>query len=135
MERQTQVVDASIVVKWFLREEDSEKARTLRKDSQEGKIKLVVPELLFLEVLNVLQGKGGTEAQVREAQKILWDMQFEIIAIDENLLTKTIELSMKYRLTMYDALYAAVAQFHDVPLITADVQLSKVPNAILLRKT
>ncbi len=134
MERQTQIVDASVVVKWFLEEEDSEKARELRKDSQEGKIKLVVPELLFLEVLNVLQRKGGTEAEVQEAQKILWDMQFEIIPLDKIILTKTIELSIKYRLTIYDALYAAIAQSQGVSLITADVALSKMPNAIALEK-
>ncbi|HEC40443.1 MAG TPA: PIN domain-containing protein, partial [bacterium] len=49
------VIDANVVVKWFIEENDSDKARFLRDKFIEGKIELIIPTLLYFEVLNALK--------------------------------------------------------------------------------
>ncbi|MBN1802548.1 MAG: type II toxin-antitoxin system VapC family toxin [Candidatus Lokiarchaeota archaeon] len=49
------IIDASVVVKWFIEEEGSEIARTIRDKFVEGKIEFIVPSLLYFEVLNALK--------------------------------------------------------------------------------
>ncbi len=48
------VLDASVVLKWFAAEQrGSSEARRLRDDYEAGRLSVVVPALLFLELLNV----------------------------------------------------------------------------------
>ncbi len=51
------VVDASVVVKWFVKEEGSEEALRLRDRYVEGEIQIIAPELITFEVLNALYFK------------------------------------------------------------------------------
>jgi len=51
------VVDASIVVKWFVEEEGSDKSLKLRDQYIEGKIRIIAPELMIFETLNALYYK------------------------------------------------------------------------------
>src|SRR3989344_2628135 len=57
MEREKKIVDASVLVKLFSIEEDSNKAEYLIKNHVTEKIILIIPELLFLEVSNALKYK------------------------------------------------------------------------------
>src|SRR2546425_12284091 len=56
MERtpQTLVIDASTVAKWFLQEEDSDKALGLRDAHIDGRVELTAPDLIVYEVANAL---------------------------------------------------------------------------------
>ena len=45
------VIDASVVVKWFIEETDSIRARFLRDKFIDGKIELIVPPLLILVIV------------------------------------------------------------------------------------
>ena len=65
MEKQTKIIDASIVVKWFVDEENSKKALDIRNDHINGNIKIIVPDLTFIEVLNALKYKGKTEEDLK----------------------------------------------------------------------
>ena len=48
------VLDSSVVLKWFAAEQrGSFEARKLRNDYEAGRLSVVVPALLFLELLNV----------------------------------------------------------------------------------
>ena len=135
MERQKKVLDASVITKWFTTEENTDKAIALREAHKNGEILIVVPELLFAEVLNSLRYKKSHEHLLEETNKALWEMEFEIIGMTESLLMKAILLAQKHNLTMYDALYVSVAHFHGAPFITADADLAKLPNSISLEKT
>lgn len=42
--------------------------------------------------------------------------------------------ALQYKLTLYDALYVAIAQTFGLPLVTEDAALLKVPNSIQLTK-
>ena len=59
MERREVVVDASVVVKWFIEEEFSREARLLRDAYADGLVDIVTPSLLPYEVLNALKYSGA----------------------------------------------------------------------------
>ena len=135
MERQkTLVIDASVIVKWFLDEEDSEKARVIRSNLEKEEISIIVPPLLFLEILNSLKHNKVKEQNIISANKILFGLDFDIKDLNEEIMLKTIENSVKYNITIYDALYVTLAQIHGTFLITADKKLYKIPNVIALEK-
>ena len=51
------VVDASVIVKWFVEEEGSNKSLKLRDQYIEGSIRIIAPELMVFEALNALYYK------------------------------------------------------------------------------
>lgn len=134
MARQKTVIDASVIVKWFVDEEGTEEALKLRTDHIEGKILIAVPELLFLEVLNALRYKGTTIKKINEANNALWDIQLHIEKTNKFLLEKANELAIKHDLSLYDAIYLTLAILNGSPLITADKELAKAKNALLMTK-
>jgi len=134
MERQKKIVDASIIIKWFANEEDSDKAIRLRDKHINEEISIVVPELVFLETVNGLKYKKLERSVLEKAKKDLWNIQLEIFYLDEFLINKAINASIEYNLSIYGAVYAALAQIHGAPLITVNEKLLKTPNATALSK-
>lgn len=134
MERQEKVIDASVIVKWFLNEKDSDKARIIRSQLEKGKISIIAPELLFLEILNSLRYNKVKEQNIFVANKILFEAGFEIVRLNEEIMLKTIENSVRHNITLYDALYVTLAQVRGTFLITADSKLFKIPSVIPLGK-
>ena len=134
MEKQKKVVDASIIAKLFLNETGKEKALELKEKHFSSKIRLIVPELLFLEVLNTLRYKKNEAMSLSKVNEALFDLQLIIQKIDFSLLEKSIENAVKYNLTIYDSVYVSLAQLHDCEFITADEELYKIPNAVSLEK-
>lgn len=136
MEKQkTLVIDASVMVKWFLNEENSDKARIIRSELENGDISIIVPELLFLEIPNSLRYNKVKEKNILTANKILFGTGLEVAGLNEEIMLKAIENSIKYNITIYDSLYVTIAQLHGIALITADKKLYKIPNVIALEKT
>lgn len=133
MAREKKVIDASVVVKWFLEEEGSKEALQLREQHISEKITLVVPELLFLEVLNALRYKGGTQKILAEANRALWDMQFHVEKMNSFLLENASILALQHGLSLYDALYLALALLYGCSLVTADATLAKSANVVVLK--
>src|SRR3989338_1459981 len=68
VERITQVkkfvLDTSVVVKWFSRDEDdAEHANKLRRQIQEGLCVITIPDLLFYELANALRHNPNFTAE------------------------------------------------------------------------
>lgn len=134
MAGEKKVVDASVVIKWFVNEQGSNAATELRNNHIKGDAFLIVPDLLFIEVLNALRYKGATSKELSEVNEALWEMQFHVEKMNPFLLEKSIQVALQYKLTLYDALYVAIAQTFGLPLVTEDAALLKVPNSIQLTK-
>ncbi|MBS3168645.1 type II toxin-antitoxin system VapC family toxin [Candidatus Woesearchaeota archaeon] len=123
MERQKKVVDASIGVKWFSPEEDTPKSRELLKNHIEKKIKIIVPDLFFYEVLNALRFNKNSEKYLKKVALDLESFELEIINVSLPLLEKSVENSVKYNLTIYDAVYLTIAKEFNNKLISADKKI------------
>ena len=132
MEKQTKVIDASVVIKWFLNEADSDKAIFIRKCNSLGNMILIVPDLIFTEILNGMKYKKFDKEELNEINFTLWNIGFVIKRINKEILDKAIEISLKYNFTIYDSIYIALSEIHNCELITADEELAKVPNVKLL---
>ncbi|HLC31475.1 MAG TPA: type II toxin-antitoxin system VapC family toxin [Candidatus Nanoarchaeia archaeon] len=134
MERQKTLIDASIIVKWFTEEENTEKAIQLQKEHIQRTRILVIPKLAYLEVLNTLRYKKRDKETLQQVNEALEELNFEIEPITKEHREKTIELALKLNLTIYDALYLTLAQYLNIPLITADKKLATLPESITLEK-
>lgn len=122
----TVVLDASVVLKWFLLqgEKGIEKARSYQKDHLEEKLEIAVPELIFYEVGNVLITKPGAEKEdVEEALEILHRLSLRVERTSLTLERVGLELCQKYEVSYYDAAYLALAKLLGAVMITADRKL------------
>lgn len=130
MPLQRVVVDTSAALKWVLEEQGSAAVRELL-----DKDVLHAPDFMLLEVANVLWAKARRGVLSRAEA----DAAFEALAGFPLVLTPLAELTRPARslafaldLTVYDALYAALAQQLDCPLATADAALARAMTAAAL---
>ena len=122
------VVDASVAVKWFIREReaDREEAFALRRRHVEGRTRMIVPELFLLEVPNAIKAsKRATEDELSKVITALHDLDLQIERHSWDVLRKTNAVAWAYNLTWYDGLYVALAEVLGYPLVTADEALMR----------
>ena len=124
MEEAKIVVDASVVVKWFLEEEFSREALRIRDDYVMRKVSIAVPSLLEYEVLNALKYSGVySRDELREAGVALNKYGFKVYELEGRFKELTVELAVEEGVTVYDASYVALARMLEAPLYTADEEL------------
>ena len=124
MERGKIVVDASVVVKWFVEEKYSKEALIIRDSFTEGLIDIIAPSLLYFEVLNALKYSGAFgEDELKKVARILEDYQFTVYELRGAYAEKAVEIAMRKGITIHDASYVALALIEGVELYTADEKL------------
>ena len=118
------VVDASVVIKWFIEEKDTATALRLRSNHTEGKTILIAPDLLIYEVANVLLFSHLFDpVDIKKCLQDLYDLEIDLINPAINLILPTIDLASSKKISIYDASYLALAREFDIKLITADEKL------------
>lgn len=118
------VVDASVVVKWFVVEEGSEKALEIRDKYVGGEVRLIAPELLIFEVLNALYYKGlFSVEEMKEIAESLDAYSFELYPLRGEYAKKALEVAYENNITIYDASYVSLALLKNTYVYTADVKL------------
>lgn len=119
----TYILDTSVVIKWFNqeREEHIDKASKIYQDFIDGRINIIIPNLLLLELINVLRiGKKLTKAEIKEIVNIIYRLPVTIEHPTQTVLIKTIEIAEKNNITAYDGLFLALAEAEDCQLISDD---------------
>jgi predicted nucleic acid-binding protein len=117
----TVVVDASVAAKWVLDEQGSDRANTLRSESD-----LIAPTLIVAELGNalwkatVLLGFSQTDA-LSAIRMVL--VPFNRIIPLEQLRQRALELAIELKHPIYDCFYLALAERERAPLITTDKRL------------
>jgi predicted nucleic acid-binding protein len=126
------VLDTSVVVKWFRQGEVlAERALVVRDAYLEGQIRVSVPSLLAYELANVLRYKQDvTTAQVKQAVRSLFDMRFEWVLPTRAVLQQAVEIARAYDTTVYDAVFAALAESAGATFVTADERLCQRLSAL-----
>ncbi len=120
------VVDASVLVKWFMEEEDRDRALGLRELHTSGRSALFVTELTFLEIINAIRyAPKAKEEDGAEALHVLENLHLQVKPSDFTLLRKANAIAWAYKITIYDALYVALAEQLGYPLITSDEVMVK----------
>ena len=118
------VIDASVVVKWFVEEEGSEEALKVRDRYVEGEIQIIAPELITFEVLNALYFKRlFSEDELKQISEALEAYSFSLYPLRGEYARKAVEVSYENDITLYDASYVALAIVRDTFAYTADEKL------------
>lgn len=117
------VLDASVMIKWFVTEPDSDKADTLRHEYYLGLRQIVVPDLVLYEITNALICHPTyTTQDIQKAVATIFEMDLEIVTPTQSLLKSAILIARENKVTCYDAIYLALAKELAMPFITADVK-------------
>lgn len=120
------IVDASVLAKTFVEEEDSDDVRALIL-LLTAREKLLSPELVKYELgsVAVKVSRGGRTPPFTEAVGLVDEVRFDPI-----LLTRSIEVARSNGLSFHDACYLALAEREGSLLWTADgVLLGKAPKS------
>jgi predicted nucleic acid-binding protein len=116
------VVDASVVIKWFIDEIHADPARRL----QDEKYELLAPDLLWAECGNILWKKViRKELTPNEARSIRGGLAKQPIDTFSSslVLEPALEIALETGKTVYDACYLALALLSETELVTADERL------------
>ncbi len=119
----TWVLDTSVVVKWFLEEEGTDRADFLLQQLVEGVARAVVPSSLFSELANVFwvrRRDGLTEAEAQAFWGELVHLPLDAIEVSHQLLFETLAFSFHEQVSPYDATFVVLARQLECELITAD---------------
>ena len=115
------LLDTSVAVKWFVTEEDSERAADLQQAHLRDDLQLHAPDILLMEMANALRYSGRlSEERILEDLETFSALGVEIISFSIDLLNSAVSLSLEHDLAVYDAYFLALAQAMEIPLITAD---------------
>lgn len=118
------VVDASVVVKWFVEEDHHEQARDLLRADDI----LLAPDLIVLEITNVVWKKTIRD-EIDRAQATI--IAAAILQGEPQLHPSTdfseraLEMALSLNHPIYDCVYLACAEHFNSPLITLDQRLCK----------
>ena len=116
------VVDASVVARVLLDEAGSEAAIKVLNSKE----KMVIPELLYLEIANVLATKITiTKQQIKPGLDMVHEMNLSIQSVTPKLLVEAAELAKEKKTAIYDMIYAVLAKKLKCKLVTADVNFAK----------
>jgi len=117
------VVDTSVILQWFHRsgELHPREARRVLDDLRAGRVNITIPDMLPLELLNVLiKGKSLSADIANKTLGDLFEMPIKMIGISLPVLEESSKLMKKYNMASYDAYFLALAQYEDCKLISDD---------------
>jgi predicted nucleic acid-binding protein len=121
------VIDASVLIKFYVPEILSDKAEELLNRVAQGYVMLLAPDLIYPEVGNILWKKQRmkelTRPEVEEITDAIVSLPLKIEA-SKLLLPLAIDIGIAYRITVYDALYISMARVYETKMITADRKLA-----------
>lgn len=121
------VPDTSVVIKWFRQDEIlADQALALRAAYVDGGLQVSVPALLAYELTNVLRYKDDlTITQVEEAVQSLFDMGLVWVSPTAAVMRRAAAIARGLDVTVYDAVFAAVAESLEAVFVTADERLAR----------
>ena len=133
------VVDASVVVKWFLpdphAEPDVNHALRVLREIKAAKLSPLQPPHWLAEAAAVIARLHPKVA--RQATELLYAMQLPVSDSLE-VYTRSVDISEKLNHHVFDTLYHAVALEHDATLISADekyVRKAQSLGSLILLRT
>ena len=116
------VVDASVVIKWYLPEDYSDYAERLLNPELE----LLVPDLLFSEIGNIAWKHVTRDIYSRQKATTILDALEAVPFIvwsAKSLRHNAFDIACRTKRTFYDSLYIALAEKTACKMVTADRKL------------
>ncbi len=120
------IVDTSVVTKWYAQKEegDLKQAFSLLESCNEGKLSLICPTIILLELANVLYiGKKLDQALCLESIRSFKNLCTRLLDVDHA--ERIVNIMYDHKLASYDAAFVSLAIAENIPLITADYKHHK----------
>jgi predicted nucleic acid-binding protein len=120
-------VDASVAAKWFIPESHKENAERLLSGFLQGEIELIAPDLLVVELGNLLWVRSTLRGDISEIQAAEAYESFLALGLDlrpsSTIAAAALKLAAEGKHAVYDMMYVAVALQEGCELVTADEKL------------
>ncbi len=118
------VIDASVLVKWFIQEVHSDKALALRDKHVNGELELVAPILISYETLNALKYTGlYSNKELKEIAVSIQNYGISLHGVERKATELMLDAVEKNDITIYDGAYLGLAMSLGAEFITADNRL------------
>lgn len=131
-DKRMQVLDASVVIKWFKPDEKSEAADLLLEAHLAGYETAFAPTLLLYEFLNALHySKKMKVEEMTDAIERLLSVQLTFANPDAALSARALAIAVSANVSIYDASHVALAQHLRCSLVTADAKLSRAARHLV----
>ncbi|HYO14302.1 MAG TPA: type II toxin-antitoxin system VapC family toxin [Thermoanaerobaculia bacterium] len=128
------VLDTNVLIKWFVQEDGTDRARAFLLEMDRGVSQIIVPSFLFYEFSNTLWVKrrdGLTAEEAGEVWARMIQLPLEFVSTTV-LIPEALSFSFSHQVSPYDAIFVILARHLGCELITADFPLwSKVRTACL----
>jgi predicted nucleic acid-binding protein len=120
------VIDASVLIKFYVPEVLFDRAERLLAKVEKGDIELSAPDLIYPEVGNILWKKQRlkeiTHSEVEEITDAILSFPLKIEA-SKPLLPLALDIAIACGITVYDAIYVSLAKVYETAMMTADRKL------------
>ena len=129
------IVDASVVVKWFVDEQNTKQALRLREDYRAEVVDLWSTQLMPFEVLNALRySEEFGEKELVTVSLAISKYMMALHPILGEMAELCVRNAFRYGITIYDSSYVSLAKLTERKLYTADERLlGKVGESRLVR--
>ncbi|MGH2452845.1 MAG: type II toxin-antitoxin system VapC family toxin [bacterium] len=125
------VLDTSAILAFLGGEQGADSVERLLRAARAGRIQVLVCSISLMEVFyTALRAKGEDEAVRLLALVRAWPLEW--VYPDEKALLQAGSLKASYRLSVADALIAAVARLHHAKLVHKDPELEVLKGQIEL---
>jgi predicted nucleic acid-binding protein len=119
-------VDASVATRFLLKEDLAEKAELVLRSFTEGEIDLTSPPLINLEVGNALRTAASRciikPAEATSSFNTFLKLRLGKLAPTDRQYSDALELSIRRRVSYYDAIYIQCSKESEYKLLTADTK-------------
>lgn len=125
------VIDTSVAYKWFSTEKEGHLSQSLKllEAHLHNKETIAAPNLIIYELTNAWSTK--TKLSVEKIKTFLEDFEeidIEIESLTFALISKAVDFSKKYHVSVYDASYAILAREKKCDLFSADSKFVEQVN-------
>jgi len=115
-----------VAAKWVLPEPDRAPALRLFDRYSWGEISLIAPDLLLVEFASLISKRNRRKqismSQAREAFQLMVQCAPRLFDM-RPLVDRALDLSLKYKMSLWDCVYVALAMEYQCPFLTADQRL------------
>lgn len=129
-------IDSSVIFKWFDTTEDFHlQAKVYLRQHISKENEILIPDLLLYEITNAWATKTKlSKKDIEDNLARLERYSLKILAVNLELLKKAAWFSKKYHVSVYDAIYAVMAEEKECDLITADVKFANKVDLPFVKK-
>ena len=121
-------MDASVVLKWFLREPDSAAAEALLEKFLNDEVELLAPDLILVETASALWKRVMVRREMSADEAMLIYRDFLTLPLpliaSGVVADAALRIALKHKHSVYDAFYCALASERNCDFVTTDRMLA-----------